>query len=433
MILLKNRIFALNNFGVHFIYNFAIGIVSFFLRLIAVFNSKIRLFVDGRATVFSYLQSKLTADSNVIWVHCASLGEFEQGLPVIEKLKVAFPNYKILLTFFSPSGYEVKKNTAVADFVTYLPLDSKHNVQRFLSLVQPRFVIFVKYEIWPNYLTSLKEQGIPILLISAIFKKEQVFFKYYGSFMRNSLKSFTHIFVQDENSKILLSSISIHNVSVNGDTRFDRVSEILKRDNTLDFMSNFKQSQPCLVAGSTWPEDETILVEFINNSSISLKYVLAPHTIKPEKIQSLKKSITKKTILFSEVPNRDIASFEVLILDTIGILTKVYSYASFAYVGGGFATGLHNTLEPAVFRIPVIIGPNFTGFKEVEDLVAKQGIFPVKNGADFEQLLNQFISNPQKAQQAGDLNAGYIKSNKGATERIMNYIQTLLSKITTSS
>ncbi len=392
-----------------------------------------KLFVEGRKTVFPYLEKNIAPGADMIWVHCASLGEFEQGLPVIEKLKITYPTSKVVVTFFSPSGYEVKKNSTVAEYITYLPLDTQRNVKRFLNIIQPKLAVFVKYEIWPNYLKSLKERDIPTLLISAIFKKNQTFFASYGGFMRNSLKSFSHIFVQDTASQTLLNSISIQHVSVAGDTRFDRVSEILERDNRMEFMSLFKQKEPCLVAGSTWPEDESILVDFINTSSIPIKYVLAPHTIKKEKIAALKNSISKKTVLFSEIANKDLASFDVLILDTIGILTKIYSYASLAYVGGGFATGLHNTLEPAVFGIPVIVGPNFRGFKEVEDLVTKKGVFPIKSSADFKELLTQFLTHPEQVQDAGVINASYIRENRGATFKIMNYIQTLLPKTASSS
>lgn len=403
------------------------------MRLLAFFNPKIKLFVAGRKTVFPYLESNINLDDNLIWIHCASLGEFEQGLPIIEKLKIAYPDDRLLVTFFSPSGFEVKKNSALADYVIYLPLDTNYNVKRFLALVKPRLVIFVKYEIWPNYMKTLKKQGIPTLLVSAIFKDNQVFFQWYGGIMRNCLKSFSHIFVQDIASQTLLNSLSIQQVSVAGDTRFDRVSEILEQDNRLEFMSNFMQNLPCLIAGSTWQEDEIILVNFINASSVPLKYVLAPHTIKKEKIAALKSSISKKTILFSEIVHEDLYSFDVLILDTIGMLTKVYSYATLAYVGGGFATGLHNTLEPAVFSIPIIIGPNFRGFKEVEDLVTKKGIFPIKTGAEFTQSLTHFLTHQEQIEKAGMINASYVQENRGATLKIMNYIQTILPKTAAAS
>ncbi|MGY8915193.1 MAG: 3-deoxy-D-manno-octulosonic acid transferase, partial [Flavobacteriales bacterium] len=347
-----------------FLYNLAVQFASFVLKLVANFSPKLKLFVDGRKNVFSQLQQEICDQDNVIWVHTASLGEFEQGLPIIEKLKTAYPHFKVLVTFFSPSGYEVKKNTSVADLVLYLPLDTKKNARKFMELAKPTLAIFVKYEIWPNYLQELHKQQVPTLLISAIFLKRQIFFKSYGGFMRKGLHTFSHIFVQDKNSQDLLRSIDINNSTVAGDTRLDRVSEILERDNTLDFMATFKQGALCMVAGSTWPEDEAILLESINTPNEHMKFVIAPHNIKEAHIQKLQGAITKKTILFSELDKKDTTDAEVLIIDTIGLLTKIYSYADIAYVGGGFATGLHNTLEPAVFGIPVLIGPEFKGFKE---------------------------------------------------------------------
>lgn len=392
----------------------------------ALFHPKIKLFVAGRKLVFSTLENTISKNDKVIWVHVASLGEFEQGLPIIEKLKIEYPSYKILVTFFSPSGYEVKKNTPAADIVTYLPMDTKANVNRFLSLTRPKLAIFVKYEIWPNYLKKLKKNGVPTILVSAIFKKKQIYFKAYGGFMRTALSAFSHFFVQDLSSKKLLESIHLKNIAIGGDTRFDRVSEILERDNTLSFMHQFKENKPCLVAGSTWREDESILVDFINTSTKSLKYVLAPHNIKLEHINTLKNTISKNTILFSEIKNQNLAEFDVLIVDTIGLLTKIYSYADVAYVGGGFATGLHNTLEPAAFGIPVIIGPNYEGFKEAEDLAIKGGLLVIDSKGDFTSVLNRFLDEPELTKKIGQINSTYIFENNGASVQIIDYIRTLL-------
>ena len=324
-------------------------------------------------------------------MHAASLGEFEQGLPIIEKLKMEYPSHKILVTFFSPSGYEVKKNTPSADIVCYLPLDTVKNARRFITMVDPKLVIFVKYEIWPNFLKELKQANIPTLLVSAIFKKEQIYFRPFGGFMRKALRTFEHIFVQDERSKKLMYSIEIKNVTVSGDTRFDRVTQILERDNKNEIIQSFKQNNFCLVAGSTWPEDEAILVPSINKSNRPVKWIIAPHTIKVDHIEKLKNSITKKVALYSESIRATEPDNEVIIIDNIGLLTQIYSYADVAYVGGGFATGLHNTLEPAVFGIPVVIGPNYHGFNEAEDLVAKKGIHVVTDYDDFEGLLGTFF------------------------------------------
>ncbi|MEQ8422761.1 MAG: glycosyltransferase N-terminal domain-containing protein [Arenibacter algicola] len=408
------------------IYNFAVQLSALFLKLIALFHPKIKLFVDGRKEVMSYLKKNISEGDSIIWVHTASLGEFEQGLPIIEQLKKNYPEYRILVTFFSPSGYEVKKNTAAADVVTYLPMDTKKNAKNFLGLVNPKLVIFVKYEIWPNYLRALSQRNIPSLLISALFKENQIYFKSYGGFMRKALHNFTHIFVQDTKSIELLSKINIKNTAISGDTRFDRVIEILERDNNLAFMENFKNGAKTLVAGSTWPDDEEVLVPYINTGESSLKFVLAPHNIKPEHINKLKSSINKKTILYSELENKDLSAYEVLIIDTIGLLTKIYSYAEISYVGGGFATGLHNTLEPAVYGIPVIIGPSFKGFKEAEDLVNKGGVLVVKSPAEFFTLVNDLLKDEEHLKRTGDINSTYVSENKGASIQIMAYVRTLI-------
>lgn len=428
MIHAKNRILAQNKNKVYPIYDLAVRLAWTGLRFLGLFLPKIKLFTTGRRSVFRHLEQHIQKGDRIIWMHCASLGEFEQGLPVIEKLKTSYPNHKTLITFFSPSGYEVKKNSAAADIVTYLPMDTYRNTMRFLDIVQPEVALFVKYEIWPNYLRSLQLRGIPVVLFSAIFKPNQVFFKYYGLFMRNALKAFCQIFVQDEHSQRLLTSVGIENVVITGDTRLDRVSEIVERDNTLGFMAAFRQDSLCFVAGSTWPEDEAILVDYINNSSASLKFVLAPHAIKGEKIERLARSIQKKTILFSGISNADPTSFDVLILDTIGLLTKVYSYADIAYVGGGFATGLHNTLEPAVFGIPVLIGPHYKGFKEVEDLVALEGVLPLSSISEFSTLMHRLLNNREFRNKTGGHNASYVMANKGASIKIVSFVRSLIQK-----
>ncbi|NKI25516.1 3-deoxy-D-manno-octulosonic acid transferase [Arenibacter sp. 6A1] len=410
------------------IYNIAIQISSFFLRLIALFHPKIKLFTEGRKTVFSYLNSHILPDDHILWIHTASLGEFEQGLPIIERLKKKYPSHKILVTFFSPSGYEVKKNTTAADLVTYLPMDTKANVAKFLKIVRPELAIFVKYEIWPNYLNALKQSQVPTLLISAIFKKKQIFFKPYGGFMREALRNFSFIFVQDQQSITALKNIQLTNTAIGGDTRFDRVGEILQRDNSLAFMEAFKNNGSTFVAGSTWPEDEEAIVPYINSSNASIKYVLAPHNIKEDHIHNLAASIQRKTILYSQIGTQDLSEFEVLIVDTIGILTKIYSYADIGYVGGGYATGLHNTLEPAAFGIPVIIGPHYQGFKEAEELVALKGVLTTNNKADFAKILDSFIKDADYLKTTGSINSSYVNRNMGASTQIMNYIGTIMEQ-----
>ncbi|MCL6267236.1 3-deoxy-D-manno-octulosonic acid transferase [Flagellimonas myxillae] len=384
------------------------------------------LFVKGRKRTKEFLKSANVGEAPWVWMHVASLGEFEQGLPILERIRSEYPSHKVVLTFFSPSGYEVKKDTKVADQVLYLPMDTRGNAKLFLNTFNPVLAIFVKYEIWPNYLMQLKQRKIPTLLVSAIFSKRQVYFKPWGGFMRKNLRAFSHFFVQEEQSKLLLESVGHENVTVGGDTRFDRVSEILKRNNQLDFMERFKNGNFCFVAGSTWPEDEAILVDYINKAPKDLKFVLAPHTIKPVKIEKIKSSISKSTLRYSEMGNQDISNYQVLIVDTIGLLTKIYSYADVAYVGGAFATGLHNTLEPAVFGIPVIIGPEFEGFKEAENLVHLNGIQVVHNSEDFNALMHRFVSENTFRKAIGKINSDYIQQNVGATESVLDYVRTIL-------
>ncbi|WP_170293883.1 3-deoxy-D-manno-octulosonic acid transferase [Kordia antarctica] len=408
----------------YFIYNILVYIAGFFLKIVALFNKKLGLFVHGRKTVFDILSNQIKKEDTVIWFHTASLGEYEQGLPVLEALKKKYPTHKFVLTFFSPSGYEVKKDSGVADVITYLPLDTKANAKRFLKLIHPELVVFVKYEFWPNYLAELKKQQIHTISISTIFRPSQAFFKFYGGWMRKSLHAFNHIFVQDEASQKLLESIHYTNTTISGDTRFDRVLEILQRDNSLAFIEDFKGDKTCVVIGSSWQEDEALFVPFINDSTKDCKYIIAPHTIKSQEIEKLKSSITKNTVLFSELDqHQDLSQFAVFIVDTIGILTKVYSYADIAYVGGGMGnTGLHNTLEPAVFRIPVVIGKNYVGFKEAEDLVALGGVLSVKSQTEFNTTMNRLLEDANFKTSVGVMNHNYVHSHGNASEIIMEYL-----------
>jgi len=407
----------------YFLYNLVVLSAGFILRIIALFNNKIELFVEGRKSTFRKVQTGVSLDDKVVWVHVASLGEFEQGRPLIEEIKEKYPAYKIVVSFFSPSGYEVRKDYKLADVVCYLPLDTKRNARKFLELVHPEIAIIVKYEFWPNIIRELKNQQIETVLISGIFRGSQAFFKPIGSWMRKSIESFSFFFVQDENSKRLLNSIGIDDVKVSGDTRFDRVHVIKSQDNRLDFMSDFKKDKLLYVAGSTWKEDERIIVEYINNCKIDdARFVLAPHNMKVDEINNLKKSIHKNAVLYSEKNNNDIVNAEVLIVDTIGLLTKIYSYADIAYVGGGFATGLHNVLEPATFGIPIIIGPQFDKFKEAVDLVENKGCIVVNNDSEFKNILDTLFLDSSYRLEKGQIAGDYISSNVGATEMIMNYV-----------
>lgn len=410
------------------IYSLLVKIAGYGLTLIAKFHAKIKLFVDGRKNTFKNLEDAIQPTWKVLWVHVASLGEYEQGLPLVERLKKQFGDHRILLTFFSPSGYEVKKDKTPADVVTYLPLDTKTNAKRFLEVVQPRLAIFIKYEVWPNYLVELKKRNIPALLVSGIFKKKQAYFHWYGRLLRQSLSHFDHFFVQDKKSKILLKTLGFENVTVSGDTRFDRVAQILERENTMPLIRSFINGLPCLVAGSTWPEDEKVLLPFVNRTRAKIKVIIAPHTIKENHIQQLRAAISKRTLLFSELETeaQPLEGTEVLIIDNIGLLTKIYSYADMAYVGGGFATGLHNTLEPAVFGIPVIIGPKYSDFAEATDLVKQNGIFVISTPEEFGSKVTELFNNAPLVKSTGAVNASYIQQKVGATNTIMEYITKII-------
>ncbi|RKS00721.1 MULTISPECIES: 3-deoxy-D-manno-octulosonic acid transferase [unclassified Flavobacterium] len=410
-----------------FLYNVLLVLASQLVKILALFSPKIKLFVNGRKTVFETLSAKINPKDKTIWFHAASLGEYEQGLPVMEKIKKEFPNHKVILTFFSPSGYEVRKNNTIADATVYLPLDTKSNAEQFLKLVHPDLVFFIKYEYWPNYLNELKKRNIETYLISGIFREKQAFFKWYGGFYRNALKTFEYFFVQNESSKKLLQSLGYQNVKISGDTRFDRVVSILDRDNSLDFIKEFKNNTTTIVIGSSWPKDESLLVNFINQADNNVKFIIAPHNIKAEQILELKKSITKKTVLYSEyVETRLIASLQennVFIIDTIGILTKIYSYADIAYVGGGFGNpGVHNILEPATFGIPIVVGPNYSHFAEATALANMEGCISITNQNQLNDAFDNLILNDDIRHEKGHICETFVQMNKGATDVILKHI-----------
>ena len=410
-----------------FLYNIITLLAAQLLKIVALFSPKIKLFVDGRKSIFQTLADKIKLSDKTIWFHAASLGEYEQGLPVIEAIKEQFPTHKIVVTFFSPSGYEVRKNNTVADVTVYLPLDTISNAKKFISLVHPEMAFFIKYEYWPNYLNELKKQQIKTYLISGILRENQAFFKWYGGFYRNALKTFDYFFVQNESSKTLLQSIGFNNVKVSGDTRFDRVVSILERDNSLDFIEQFKDNKTTIVIGSSWPKDESLLVNYINQSSDDVKFIIAPHNIKQEQIQELKNAITKKIVLFSEnVETRHALSlqeYSVFIIDTIGILTKIYSYADIAYVGGGFGNpGVHNILEPATFGVPVVIGPNYSHFAEATALVNMEGCISIQNQIQLNEAFDLLLHNEDERLEKGHICSTFVQMNKGATQTIINHI-----------
>jgi len=410
-----------------FIYNLIVVFADFILKIAALFNPKIKLFVDGRKSVFKILSNKIKAYDKTIWFHAASLGEYEQGLPVMERMKSRFPNHLIVLTFFSPSGYEVRKNNTIADVTVYLPLDTQSNAEKFMKIVRPDMAFFIKYEYWPNYLNALKERETPTYLISGIFREDQLFFKWYGGFNRTALGAFEHFFVQNSKSKDLLLKLGKSNVTVSGDTRFDRVASILNRDNSLEFIEEFKNNSLTIVVGSSWPKDESLLVSYINSAE-KVKFIIAPHNIKKEQIQTLKNSIFKKTILFSEVDFTssnpiNLAHFDVFIIDTIGILTKIYSYADIAYVGGGFGNpGVHNILEPATFGVPIVIGPNYSHFPEATALVNMEGCISISTQEELNEAFDNLIQNTAIRFEKGHICSTFVEMNKNATEIIMNHI-----------
>jgi 3-deoxy-D-manno-octulosonic-acid transferase len=362
-------------------------------------------------------------DSKIIWFHCSSLGEFEQGRPLIEKLKSQNPNLKFLLTFFSPSGYEIRKDYKGVDWVFYLPLDSKRNANSFFNIVDPTLAVFVKYDYWYYYLTGCKKRNIPLLLVSGIFRNDQPFFKWYGNLHRGMLNCFTHFFVQDKESLQLLHSINIKNATVAGDTRFDRVSEIAENFTPIEELEKFCGSSQVLVAGSTWPDDEKMTKDATTNIP-DLKIIIAPHEIHKEHIDQLR-SIFPNAMLHSQLKahNSEPITLNHLIIDNIGMLSKLYHYATITYVGGGFNKGIHNTLEAAVYGKPVLFGPNYKKFKEAIGLIETGGGICISSSNELSAILQKFISNKIELELSSKKSFEFVKQNKGATEKILHYIK----------
>jgi 3-deoxy-D-manno-octulosonic-acid transferase len=389
-----------------------------------LFDAKINLGVKGRESSLEILRTHIDASDKVIWFHCASLGEYEQGLPVFQEIKNHFTDHKIVMTFFSPSGFEIRQSNPVSDVVVYLPLDTRRNARRFLDLIHPELVLFVKYELWPNYLNELYRRKIRSILISASFRREQSYFKFYGSWMRRSLRAFEHIFVQTPISKELLESIGYHNVTISGDTRFDRVNNQLLLDNSVNFIKEFKGDNLCVIAGSTWPEDEGLLAEYINTCKKKIKFIIAPHAIKPNRLKNLRATLNRPNLLYSEVDQQKLSEYQVLIIDSIGLLSRLYSYADVVYIGGAYGTtGLHNTLEAAVFGVPVIIGRNYNKFPEAQDMIEAGGMYAISTQNEFNSILNSLLSNPDIRKQSGAINRDYVQKNKGTVIQIINYIR----------
>lgn len=403
------------------LYNLGIYIFSAVAYLISPFNSKASLWVKGRKNWAEKIMEKIDPGDQTIWMHCASLGEFEQGRPVIETIKNEMPGVKIVLTFFSPSGYEIRKNYEGADYIGYLPADTPRNAEKFISIVNPKFVIFVKYEFWNNYISTLYHKNIPIYLISSIFRPEQHFFQWYGSFFREMLKKFDKIFVQDIKSLELLSGIGIENSILCGDTRFDRVIQIAGTAKVIPQIEQFKAGEKLFLAGSSWKPDEEIIVQYINKYPDRMKWVFAPHEIDKPNIERLEKLFTVSHVRLSEF-NESSVNARVLIIDNIGMLSSAYRYAYIAAIGGGFGKGIHNILEPASWGIPVMFGPDHKKFREAVDLINEKGAMTFNSFGEFSDILDKWLTDELFYLKSAKTAGNYICKNTGATSKIMQEI-----------
>jgi 3-deoxy-D-manno-octulosonic-acid transferase len=413
------------------LYNIFIKLFTRILPAIGLLSPKLKLFVNGRKLTFQVLNKKILAEDRVLWFHCASLGEYEQGVPVMEALKKKYPDYKLLVTFFSPSGYEAKKNSTLADVIVYLPIDTMVNAKRFIQCIKPALAVFVKYEFWPNYLKVLQSKNIPAIFISTTFREDQAFFKWYGGFMRKTLQTIDHFFVQDKISQALIEKQGFDNVTLSGDTRFDRVSHQIEMNNHVDFISEFINERLCIVIGSSWPEDEDIFTDYINEASDKVCFIIAPHEIKDSSVNALKEKIKKKTVLYSEKEGKNLKNQQVFVMNTIGYLSRIYSYADIAYVGGAMGTGgLHNILEPATFGIPIVIGKNFEKFREAKQLQKLAGLFSISSADEFAEVMHKLVGDTKFREKTGMISGHFINSNTGATEIIVAY---LLKKIDENS
>ena len=379
--------------------------------------------VTGREHLLPEIEAKLARNTHpLIWFHCASLGEFEQGRPVLEKITAQFPQYKILLTFFSPSGYEVRKDYPGAHYIFYLPLDTPGNARQFLNLVNPTLAIFVKYEFWYYYLHQLKQRQIPTISISAIFRPDQLFFKPYGGFYRNILRCFTHIFTQNKFSADLLSNINLSKVTVAGDTRFDRVLQTAATVRNIPVVEDFKQDSPLFIIGSSWPQDMEILLPFIQKWANQVKFIIAPHEIHEKELLKMETQLPDQTIRYSQATQQKAADFRVLLIDNIGMLGSLYAYGNFAYIGGAFGKGLHNTLEAAVFGLPLFFGPNYRKFQEAIDLVELQVAFPIQNTAELTTTFARLYANNNLYQTTAAQAKNYVQTQAGATDIILKHL-----------
>jgi len=409
-----------------FIYNLSILFYSLAIRIASLFNEKAKLWLRGRQDIFEKLRSAITEqDGQLTWFHCASLGEFEQGRPLIELIRKKDPGAKILLTFFSPSGYGIRKNYAGADHVFYLPLDTTKNAKRFIDIVKPKAVFFVKYEFWFNYLNELKVRKVPVYLVSGIFREDHHFFKSYGAWFRNQLNSFTHFYLQDRRSEELLNRIGFKNTTVSGDTRFDRVFEISKSVKQIDLVKQFAGAKKMLIAGSSWPEDESLVQRLKSGSlkSDGWKIIVAPHEIDEKHIGAIEAGFKDKAIClrYSMADEQNVQAADVLIIDNIGMLSSLYQYGTISFIGGGFGKGIHNILEAATFGLPVIFGPNYEKFTEAKELIKLGGAFSVNNEEELKKTI-ALLSDEQVLKTASHISKNYVESRVGASEKILGSI-----------
>ncbi len=404
------------------IYSFAVRLYLSGIILSSLFNKKARLWLDGRKGIFKRILEAVSKEDRIIWFHAASLGEFEQGRPVMDALRKNHPEYKILLTFFSPSGYEVRKNYQGADYIYYLPIDFRRNALRFINGVNPQKVFFIKYEFWYHYLKVLNEKKIPVYLISAIFRENQLFFRWYGRWYRKMLGYFTHIFVQNDESLQILNHHGFEGITKSGDTRFDRVADIARQTKTIDIAEKFCHDHTVVICGSTWEKDEELLIKYINESKSEVKYIIAPHEIHPSHISRIISGLKKSAVKFSEAEPVQMSEKQVMIIDNIGMLSSLYKYGDWAYIGGGFGAGIHNILEAATFRLPVVFGPHYGKFKEAVDLVHLKGAFTVSEYSDLCRIFDSFLTDIDKRNKSGEIAGKYVVDNQGATLKIMNKI-----------
>jgi len=403
------------------IYNIAIHIYQLGVKLAALFSDKPAKMVKGHREAFELLKSKIDRNAQYIWFHAASLGEFEQGRPLIERIRKEYPQYKIVQTFFSPSGYEVRKNYDGADIVCYLPMDTPGNAKKFIDLVNPCMAFFVKYEFWQNYLNALYNKGIPVYSVSSIFRPNQIFFRWYGKSYQQVLKTFAHLFVQNEESKKLLASIGVTNATVVGDTRFDRVLDICATAKQLPLVQKFKGDALTFVAGSSWGPDEDIFIPYFN-AHPEMKLIIAPHVVNDGHLKEIESKLQRPYIRYTQATEENVVQADCLIIDCYGLLSSIYRYGEISYIGGGFGVGIHNVLEAAVYGIPVIFGPNNKKFREAQHLLANKGGFEIQASEDFRSLMNKFLTDEAYLQASGKAAGDYVKNNSGAMEKIMQSV-----------